>query len=207
MSPLVSATHVQVIKKQAKEFLSEMDAQAIARALHGMALIPEPVKNSILQSMSTQDANVELLTFLRSQATEDQMKAIFQCASEQTVHGNMSAFAASILKQLPQGQFKCMVRDFFHGLNSLVVLLSHQRMPAQSNMDHPRWIFMGKISVQMRTEKWQKIAISNYAMLKVHADTCASVLKEEGIARPLSYYHRINKAIRSCTNEVQSVDC
>ena len=111
MSPLVSATHVQVIKKQAKEFLSEMDAKAIARALHGLELIPESVKNSILQSMSTQDANVELLTFLRSQATEDQMKAIFQCASEQTVHGNMSAFAASILKQLPQGQFKCMVRD------------------------------------------------------------------------------------------------
>ena len=108
MSPLVSATHVQVIKKQAKEFLNEMDAQAIAKTLHGMALIPEPVKNSILQSKSTQDANVELLTFLKGQASEGQMKAIFQCASEQTDFGRMSEFAADVLQKLQQGLHTCI---------------------------------------------------------------------------------------------------
>ena len=108
MSPLVSATHVQVIKKQAKEFLSEMDAKAIARALHGLSLIPEPVKNSILQSMSTQDANAELLTFLKGQASEDQMKAIFKFASEQTDLGRMSEFAADVLQKLQQGLHICI---------------------------------------------------------------------------------------------------
>ena len=38
-----------------------------------------------------------------------------------------------------------------------------------------------------------------------YADTHASVLKEEDIVRPPSYFKKINKAIRSCTNWIQRV--
>ena len=108
MSPLVSATHVQVIKKQAQKFLSEMNAQAIAETLCGLDLIPEEVQNSILRSMSAQNGNVGLLNFLKNQASEDQIEEIFKVASEQTDRGKMSKFAADILKELQQGQYRCM---------------------------------------------------------------------------------------------------
>ena len=102
---LRSATHVQVIEEHRQKFLKEMDAKAIAKVLCGQRLIPEPVKNSILQSMSTEDANVELLTFLKAQASENQMEAIFKFASEQTDYGRMSEFATYILQKLQQGLY------------------------------------------------------------------------------------------------------
>ena len=53
--------------------------------------------------------------------------------------------------------------------------------------------------MQIQTEKWLKVAISNYAMLIMYAATHASVLKEEDIARPPSYFQCIIKAICSST--------
>ena len=44
--------------------------------------------------------------------------------------------------------------------------------------DGPHLIRMGKNTVQIQMENGRKIAISNYAMLKIYGDTCASVLKE-----------------------------
>ena len=102
---LHSATHVQVIEEHRQEFLKEMDAKTIAKALWGRHLIPEPVKNSILQSMCTEDANVELLTFLKSQASENQIEAIFKFVSEQTDYGRMSEFATYVLQKLQQGLY------------------------------------------------------------------------------------------------------
>ena len=49
-------------------------------------------------------------------------------------------------------------------------------------------IHTGTISVQIQTEKWWKLAISNYAMLIMYANTHASVLKEEDISRPPLYF-------------------
>lgn len=101
MSPLVSATHVQVIEEHAQKFLSEMDAKAIAKKLYGLSLIPQVVQNCILQpTTSDEDANVELLTFLKAQAGDDQIEKIFKCASEQRDRTRMKAFAADILKKL-----------------------------------------------------------------------------------------------------------
>ena len=96
---------MQVIEEHCQKFLDEMDANAIAMVLCGRRLIPERVKNSILWSMSTEDANVELLTFLKAQASENQMEAIFKVVSEQTDYGRMSEFATYILKKLQQGLY------------------------------------------------------------------------------------------------------
>ena len=96
---------MQVIEEHCQKFFNEMDAKAIAEALCGQRLIPEPVKNSILQSLSTQDANVALLTFLKGQASENQTKAILKFASEQIDYGRMSEFATNILQRLQQGLY------------------------------------------------------------------------------------------------------
>lgn len=115
---------MQVIEEHRLKFLKEMDAKAIAKALCGLRLIPEPVTNSILQSMSTENANVELLTFLEAKASENQMEAIFKFASEQTDYGRMSEFATNILQKLQQGLYTyidvCTYTFITHTLSPLL---------------------------------------------------------------------------------------
>ena len=106
MSPLVSATHVEVIEKDAQKFLSEMDAKTIAKKLHVLNLIPQVVQNCILQpTTSNEDANVELLTFIKAQAGDGQIEKIFECASQQKDRTRMKEFADDILQKLRQGLY------------------------------------------------------------------------------------------------------
>ena len=99
----------------------------------------------------------------------------------------MSSFAASILKQLPQGQFKSMVRDKENVTSSTDSIPWLYCLAVNGCLRSPTWtVHVGSSLVRFlhrcRQKNGRKIAISNYAMLKVYADTCASVLKEKDIA-------------------------
>ena len=100
---MLSATHVQVIQENSKRFLVEMNAEAVAMTLFVLEVIPERVKYDIDHSKSREDANGHLLTFLKKDATEDQVLQIFKAASEKTGYGMMNEFATSILHKLQQG--------------------------------------------------------------------------------------------------------
>ena len=91
---------MQVIRKHASKFLTEMDAKAIASELHELDKIPEAVKNLIERAIDTSKANAELLNFLKRQASDDQIEEIFKHASEQTLNARMSRFAADVLEEL-----------------------------------------------------------------------------------------------------------
>ena len=100
---MVSATHVQVIQENSKRFLVEMNAKAVAMTLFVLEVIPERVKYDIDHSKSREDANGHLLTFLKKDATEEQVLQVFKAASGVSGYGMMNEFAASILHRLQQG--------------------------------------------------------------------------------------------------------
>lgn len=97
---LVSATPVQVIQENSKRFLQEMNAAAVALTLFALGLIPENVKYDIDHSKCREDANGHLLMHLKEGATEDQVLEVLKVASEKTVYGKMSEFAANLLHKL-----------------------------------------------------------------------------------------------------------
>ena len=99
---------MQVLEERSQEFLQEMNSQAIASKLKGLGLIPESVKNSIKQSTCREDANECLLTYLKEDATEKEVRGVFKVASEKTDYGRMSEFAANIQQKLPQGLCRCV---------------------------------------------------------------------------------------------------
>ena len=104
-SSLVSATHVQVIQANSERFLVEMNAEAVAKILFALEVIPERVKYDIDHSKSREDANGHLLTFLKEDANEEQALQVFKVASEERGYGRMKEFAASILSKLQQGTY------------------------------------------------------------------------------------------------------
>ena len=95
-----AATHVQVVQKHAKEFLEKMNSKAIASQLRALGLIPESVECRILQSESRRNANAHLLNCLKADANEETLREVFSVASEEADYGNMSAFAARMLREL-----------------------------------------------------------------------------------------------------------
>ena len=108
---LVSATYVQVLEEQSQIFLQVMNSTAIVqkKEVRRLGLIPERVIN--IKHTSREDANECLLTFLKEEATEEQVLGVFKVASEERSFGRMSKFAADILQRLQRGL--CM---FYHSL-------------------------------------------------------------------------------------------
>ena len=94
---------MQVISTRCEKFLAEMNSEAIAAKLFNQELIPERVKRCIMQSMSKEDANNHLLTFLREDASTDQVQGILEVAAEAKGYGRMKAFAARVLQEIQQG--------------------------------------------------------------------------------------------------------
>ena len=108
----VSASHVQVIEEHAEEFLSEMNAEAIAGTLRAQECISENVECKISRSCSRNDANSHLLEFLKIEADENQIQGIFQVASTATGYGNMIIFATKLLQKFTQGLYGCTVGTY-----------------------------------------------------------------------------------------------
>ena len=98
-----AATYVQVLEEKSKEFLQEMNSQAIAPMLKASGLIPARLEPEIKQSKCKEDSNSILFTHLIENATKEQVLEVFTIASSDTSYGRMCRFVANILQQLQQG--------------------------------------------------------------------------------------------------------
>ena len=94
---------MKVLEEQSQTFLQEMKSTAIAPTLRGLGLIPEEIRNDIQHSRCKEAANQCLLTFLKEDATEEQVLGVFKSASEEKSFGRMHKFAADILHQMQRG--------------------------------------------------------------------------------------------------------
>ena len=99
---------MQVLQDHAEEFLEKMNSEVLASRLKVLGLIPETVKNKVLQSMNRTDANSHLLSHLKTDADVKVVSEVFRVASRETDYGNMSAFAAKMLEILQQGLYWCV---------------------------------------------------------------------------------------------------
>ena len=103
-----SATLVQVIQDHAEEFLDKMNSKEIESKLMAMKLIPEGTANSIKLSKDKEEANTLLLTHLKEDADESEIKETFRIASEKPGFGKMNSFA-DFMRRKMQGGWFCRV--------------------------------------------------------------------------------------------------
>ena len=94
---------MQVIERHAREFLEEMNVEAIATDLEGQSLIPPDVQRCISQLKSRKDANNHLLRFLRKDADTEQVLEILKIAAEVQGYKRMNHFADNLLQEIQQG--------------------------------------------------------------------------------------------------------
>ena len=90
-------------QEHAQRFLKEMKSEAIAATLKVMGLIPAEIEHDINHSKSREKANGHLWTFLKQEATEEQVLEVFKVAYEKAGYGKMNKLAADILELLQQG--------------------------------------------------------------------------------------------------------
>ena len=102
---------MQVIQEHAAKFLNEMNSEEIASQLKVLNLIPESVEHCIQHSTCREDANGHLLTYLKKDATEEQVRGVFTIASQN--YGRMSEFAANLLQKLLKGLYR-HVYTYYH---------------------------------------------------------------------------------------------
>ena len=77
--------------------------------------------------------------------------------------------------------------------------------PMQNGHGRLCLICMGMISVQIWTKKWQKVAISNYAVLNTYADLTHQCWRKKTLQGLHHIFGCINKAYCLCTNGIQNV--
>ena len=83
-----------------------MNAQAIAKRLRALDLIPDDVDYEIKHATSKDAYNAVLLKHLKSEATRKQVLAIFKVASKHSGgYGNMKEFAVRIVQEMQQGLY------------------------------------------------------------------------------------------------------
>lgn len=71
----------------------------ISTTLKALDLIPESVAYDIQHSKCREDANGHLLTFLKEEATREQVQGVFQIASVKAGYGRMKEFTADFLQK------------------------------------------------------------------------------------------------------------
>ena len=94
---------MQVIERHAREFLEDMNAEAIVTDLEGPSLIPPDVQRCISQPKSKKNANNHLLRFLKEDADTEQVLEILKIAAKARCYGRMNHFADILLKEIQQG--------------------------------------------------------------------------------------------------------
>ena len=97
---VISANLVQVIQNDAnfsKDFLEEMNAEAIGQTLEALDLIPPQVATDIERARSKKEANNCLLKCMKKNANEKTIREILTIASKEKGFGRMNDFAGRIL--------------------------------------------------------------------------------------------------------------
>ena len=93
-------TAKEVLDTRVEEFLREMSSQDIAQILQVYGYIPQSVETDINNSKSRSDANIQLLRFLRNEASDEQIKGTLHYATNSKAYGRMAAFAQKMLDQI-----------------------------------------------------------------------------------------------------------
>ena len=79
-----------------------MDAKDIAKTLQRKGVISEEIATDIATARSKTKANEVLYDHLRSQASVDDLKRLFQLFGEETGYSRMNAFGEDMLRKLEQ---------------------------------------------------------------------------------------------------------
>ena len=87
-------------REDARAFQDNMNAQGLVDTLQSVKCIAERVATKIRRSEDRKEANNHLLQYMKNDADEKTVKAIFQEASEQTDFPNMQIYAADMLTRL-----------------------------------------------------------------------------------------------------------
>ena len=93
---------VQILEKHQERFISDMHVKDIAVTLQLKGVIPEEIAADIASARSKKKANEALYDHLHSQASEDDLKRLFQLCSEEKGYSRMSAFGKHMLGELGQ---------------------------------------------------------------------------------------------------------
>ena len=93
---------VQILEKHQERFISDMHAKDIAVTLQLKGVIPEEIATVIANAHSKKKANEALYGHLHSQASEDDLKCLFQLCSEEKGYSRMNAFGEDMLGELEQ---------------------------------------------------------------------------------------------------------
>lgn len=82
--------------------MSNVDAQAIARAARGGRIVPQRVENRILRAEADDDANCILFEHLLSQATLEDLREFCNIMKEAEGYSKMIDFGKKLLTMLEQ---------------------------------------------------------------------------------------------------------
>ena len=93
---------VQILEKHQDSFVSDMDAKEIAVTLQRKGVIPEEIATDIATARSKKKANEVLYNHLRSQASEDGLKRLFEVCSKEKGYSRMKGFGKNMLGELEQ---------------------------------------------------------------------------------------------------------
>ena len=91
---------VQILEKHQERFISDIDAKEITGTLQRNGVISEEMAADIAHARSKTKANEVLYDHLRSQASEDDLKRLFQLCREKKGYSVMNAFGEDMLVEL-----------------------------------------------------------------------------------------------------------
>lgn len=100
-----SATFVQILEANAKDFLNKMNAEDLAGSLIGLNCLSHAAHRDIQRARSPADANSRLLLYMKQDADKETVLKIFNTAAEQNDHANMKSFATEMLQKLQRGLY------------------------------------------------------------------------------------------------------
>ena len=102
LTAFTSLSAAQILEKHQERFISDMDAKEMAGTLKQKRVIPPEIATDIANARSPMKANEVLYDHLQSQASEDDLKRLFQLCSERQGYSKMSTFGKHTLGELEQ---------------------------------------------------------------------------------------------------------
>ena len=102
LTAFTSLSAAQILEKHQERFISDMDAKEMAGTLKEKRVIPPEIETDIANARSPMKANEVLYDHLQSQASEDDLKRLFQLCSERQGYSKMSTFGKHMLGELGQ---------------------------------------------------------------------------------------------------------
>ena len=94
-----------VLRTERKDFLSKVNAKAIAEEAEAELIIPESVKSKIMDSKSRSDQNQILFTHVLEEVRLERVKKLCNIMVEAKGYDRMNAFGTRLLNKLEKVRF------------------------------------------------------------------------------------------------------